>query len=50
MTPDQVCRLAVEGEGLRREFKRHVDDGKLVEAIVALLPPHFREAGQEDSD
>ncbi len=26
MTPDQICRLADEGEGLRREFKRHVDD------------------------
>ena len=36
MTPDQICRLADEGEGLRREFKRHVNDDKLVEAIVCL--------------
>jgi len=36
MTPEQVRRVTADGEGLRREFKRDVNDEKLVEVIVCL--------------
>jgi len=36
MTPDQIRSLAADGEGMRREFKRDVNDNKLVETVVCL--------------